>query len=142
MLHSQRYTGAGLLPFVFDTKEPYIILFRNRKTGTYEDPGGSVQPQEWKYGVGEALRIAAIREGREESCDTLKAKKKTILTYLDSYYPKKKTWYRCFIYPIQGNLFSRKKYQDARIRIEHDTSKTSYWRETDDAQYFNLSELY
>lgn len=137
-----RYTGAGLLPFVFDTHQPYFILFRNKKHGKYEDPGGTVQNQEWKKGFPHALKLAAIREGREESCNTIQAKEHSMQTYLDSYYPKANTWYRCFLYPIPKKSFSIGRYQDARHQIEQDTQKTKYWKETDDAQYFDLKELY
>ena len=137
------YSGAGLLPFVYDLKQPYFILFRSKKKKCYEDPGGGVHRSEWRdFGFPQALKNTAIREGLEESCGTIQANEKNMKPFIDSYYSKTNSWYRSFLYPIKRSQFSAKEYKSKSKQCHLDSSLPRFWKETDDVQYFTLSELY
>lgn len=137
------FSGAGLLPFVYDSNQPYFILFRSKKKKCYEDPGGGVHRAEWRdYGFPKALKTTAIREGREESCGTIHAHEKHMKPFIDSFHSKTNSWYRCFLYPIKGSQFSAKHYKSKQIQCHGDSTLSRFWKETDDVQYFTLSELY
>ena len=115
-MDSKKITGAGILIIEKYKNMNCYVLFRGRKTGQYQEPGGFRD-------AGEDAKDTACRECREETANLFTFNKKKL-----SYFITFNNQYITFVIYIKG--LQLKKYFD-NIKLVH--AKCDYhWKETDD----------
>jgi ADP-ribose pyrophosphatase YjhB (NUDIX family) len=135
-----KLTGAGVIIYenyyvnsVTNLKGPAVILFRNKHTGRYEDPGGNLDP-------GETPKQAAVRELAEESLGTFKLP----MTVLKDQWSIRHINYMGYFVNVAGYI-KTDSYADnhrlAKNMFEPLNSANEHLLETTDMQRFFVKDL-
>ena len=115
-----RFLGAGILILEL-TSDPAVFLFAGRRNGRvlFEELGGAIDR-------GEHVNVAAAREAREESCNTLLFDPKSLIVSSRVDLGK----YRCFIGTLPSNIPFEHVYTQNRMTLHNRHGVDKHYKET------------